>query len=330
MSFFDLPHVFVVFQPGCGGNFITGLCHKLINGQLDQIAVASSGSSHTQADKKAQGTDFLAFTTLTADHALFSSEQERIDYYLDNIRINYADVTMPQVSWTHDYTNIPVYRKYFKNSKILVITASTEREQFTAVIMQILKTVLDQTAIIPLTQSQWDHTITFWRNYCRPELARIVDSSRVDVMLDDRFNPDYKDVLVVASTRQFLKYYGMMGIIDDQFEKTTGRTTRFGNVLYPSINPKFPYRVGPKIEEFIDVDCAVLPYSYLANNDLMLLSESLESILERALTAEEQLFVSSEFTKYRSAQDQSLLADPKQYFVDMTEKVRHSINNTNT
>jgi hypothetical protein len=318
MNFFDLPHVFVVFPPGCGGNFITGLFHKLINQQLVTVSVSSTGSSHTLVNKKELGTDFLSFTTMPVQHALFTSDAERISYYIENIKKSYADSTEPDVVWTHDFTNIPIYRKYFKNSKILVITAFSDRERLTAIIMHILKTLLDKDAAVPLVKAEWEHTIEQWIIHCRPILEKLVPGHQVDNILADRFNPAYKELLTFATIKLFLLYFQSPGLIDAALGERVGV---FNNVLYKSSDPIIPYYVGPKIEKFIDSTCEILPYSYLTNNDVEKLTSVAASILNRELTLEESSFIATEFTKYRLAQDQVLLADPVQYFKDLELKL---------
>lgn len=322
MSFFDLPHVFVVFQPGCGGNFIAGLCYKLINSQLDSIAVSASGSSHTQADKKAQGTDFLSFTTLTHQHAGFSSDAERISYYVENIKSSYSHVTEPAVAWTHDFTNIPIYRKYFKNARILVITNFSSSERLAAMIMHCHKTFLDKNAIIPTEQHQWNSSIDNWATpagmilvkLLATEPDRTVPRKQARMILADRFNPAYKDLLTFATIKIFVKHFQSPGLIDSSCTEKVGT---YNNVLYPSDDTDLRYKIGPEIETFIDAESAVLPYSYLANNDVNLLICKLSAILRRELTSEESIFITESFTKYRLAQDRSLLSDPAKYFNDL-------------
>jgi hypothetical protein len=322
MSFFDLPHIFVVFQPGCGGNFVAGLCHKLINSQLDSIAVSSTGSSHTLADKKTQGTDFLSFTTMTHQHARFSSDVERISYYVENIKTAYSHVIEPMVAWTHDFTNIPIYRKYFKNSRILVITNFSDSERLTAMIMHSHKTFLDKHAIIPAEQHQWDNSIDNWATHAgmilvkllATEPDRTIPRRQARMILADRFNPAYKDLLTFATIKIFVKHFQSPGLIDDTLEEKLGT---YNNVLYPSNDQDLRYKVGPAIETFIDDESVVLPYSYLANNDIALLICTMAAILNRELTFEESSFITESFTKYRLAQDQALLADPAKYFNDL-------------
>jgi hypothetical protein len=319
-AFFEIPHIFVVFPAGCGGNFITGLLHKLVNRQLNPVVISPIGSSHTLVNKKELGTDFLSFTTKSQQHSLFNSDDERISYYIENIKKNYIDITVPEVVWTHDFTNIPVYRKYFKNARILVITAFSDKERLTSIIMHIIKTVLDKDARIPLRKDEWENTIIQWTIHCRPILEKLVPGNQVDIILADRFNLAYKELLTFATAKLFSLYFQCPGLVDSTLGERVGV---FDNVLYQSVDPRIPYRVGPKVEEFIDSVCEILPYNYLANNEVNLLIEKMSLILSRELTSEERIFIAAEFTKYRSAQDQKLLVDPVQYFNDLELKLNY-------
>lgn len=319
MRFFDLPHIFVVFQPGSGGNFVAGLFHKLINSQLDSIAVSATGSSHTLVDKKVQGIDFLSFTTTTKQHLLFSSETERISYYIENIKTSYSHITEPMVTWTHDFTNIPIYRKYFKNARILVITNFSHSERLASMIMHCHKTFLDKNTIIPIVQHQWDNGLANWAEAVEITLAKSlvigpdnnITREKIRTIIADRFNPAYKDILTFATIRIFARYFHSPGLIDSRHAEKIGT---YDNVLYSTNDPVSRYTIGPKIKKFIDAESVVLPYSYLANNDCAVLITALTKILDRVLTVDESDFVSGAFIKYRSAQNQSLLADPLEYF----------------
>lgn len=314
MNFFDLPHVFVVFKPGSGGNFVAGLCNKVLNQQLDPITISGSGSSHTLVAKKAAGIDFPAFTTETLQHSLFSSDSERIEFYIENIKKHYSDVSVPIVTWSHDFTNIPIYRKYFKNSKILVITVSSETERCTAIIMHLLKTILDPHAAVPLVESEWKKIVTDWHRHCRTILEKALPTltaSYIDEIMSNRFNPDHKDILEFISIKRAMYGYRVTGLFD---ENSTDKIGIYNNVLYKSTDPQSYFRVGPKLETFIDAGCVTLPYSYLADDQHSLLTTAISAVLDRELSHTEQEFVKTEFSKYRAAQDQLLLTDPKKYY----------------
>lgn len=319
MNFFDLPHVFIVFHPGSGGNFISGLCRNLINNQLDPVRVTDTGSAHAQVDKKISGTDFLSFTTMTEEHAIFPSDAERINYYLENIKKNYSDVTEPMVTWTHDFTNISIYKKYFKNARILVITTFSKKEILTSMIMNILKTFLDKSASIPLTTSQWENAVLLWEKHCRPELSKFVDPAQVEIILSNRFNIDYRDLLLYASIRLFSGYYQM---VDRAGDLDYQKRDVFNHVLYPSKQGNIPYIVGQHVETLIDNECITLPYRYLSDNDAVLLCQKLSELLRRNLTAAEYSFLYRELANYRSSQDMALLSDPESYIRGVRDRIK--------
>jgi hypothetical protein len=70
-----------------------------------------------------------------------------------------------------------------------------------------------------------------------------------------------------------------------------------------------------------------LPYSYLANNNVELLEQSVSKIFDRELSADEKLFVVSSFIKYRNKQDAELLTDPLLYFNKIKYNALNSIKN---
>jgi hypothetical protein len=150
-------------------------------------------------------------------------------------------------------------------------------------------------------------------------LEKLVPGNQVDIILADRFNPAYKELLTFATVKLFSLYFQCPGLIDSTLGERVGV---FDNVLYPSADPKIPYRVGPRVEKFIDSACEILPYTYLANNDVNVLIEKVSLILSRVLTAEEKNFIKSEFTKYHLAQDQNLIEDPITYFNDLKIKIQ--------
>jgi len=320
-TIFNLDHIFIVFNPGSGGNFIAGIANSLINASFDSPLISSAGSSHTvKTDNKAAGTDFLSFGTLTEEHTLFPTADARINYYLENIRNNYTSVTTPQVVWTHDFTNIPIYKRFFKNARILVITTHTDRECLTSLIMNTLKTLLDEQANIPLTKQHWENAVSRWKEHCVPEMKKLVGSSNIDQMLSDRFNPVYRDTIALASIRTFLRYYGMVSLVEDV--NNTERMV-FNNVLYPPDKQGAPYKIGESIYSYLDQDCVILPYSYLSDNDDTVLLDRMTALIQRELTEEEQGFVKTSLYKYRLAQNQTLLEDPRKFYNDLKSKVNN-------
>jgi hypothetical protein len=316
-SIFNLPHIFIVFNPGSGGNFLAGIFNRLLNSNLQDINIAKDGSSHTLVSSKVAGTDFLSFGTLLEDHEPFKFEEEREQFYLTKIEQHYSDLNEPQIIWTHDFTNIPLYRKHFKNAKIFVVTNNSIQEQMTTIIMNISKTLLGTHAAIPLSTDVWERSLERWRDGCMYELSNLVGADQAKNILVDRLNPDNKNILEYVSIKLFFRFYRLW----EDFESKTNTHSLFNNVLYPVKDSPMPYRIGKTLNSYIDNDCVVLPYSYLANNDVEMLTGAITSIMKRELTSEESSFIAIEFNKYRGAQDQVLLADPIQYFKELKSKL---------
>ena len=83
---FELPHIFIVFQPGTSGNFVAGLLNNLINKNSSDVHISTNGSSHTTIARKIAGTDYMSFGTVYEDQLNFSSPNQRLNYYLENIK----------------------------------------------------------------------------------------------------------------------------------------------------------------------------------------------------------------------------------------------------
>jgi hypothetical protein len=313
---FNLPHIFVVFNPGSSGNFIAGIINKLVSSNLDPVAISSTGSSHTVLNNKSAGTDFLSFGTMIEEHESFQTEEDRETFYLENIKKSYSNVSVPMVTWTHDFTNIPLIRKHFKNSRILVITNTTDRERLSSVFLNILKTLLDKNAAIPIPDRHWQTSLEKWLIVCRMELSKFYKQEQVDKILKDKFNKEYKDVLTFASIRALTRYYGMFGLIE---HITYPEKQVFDYVLYPKkvINP--PYDLGNRLDSYIDDQCITLPFNYLLNNDCDLLIKKLSALLGKTLKIEEQTYIKETFAKYFAAQNQQIMSDPVQYYRNLKD-----------
>jgi len=141
-TIFDSEHIFVVFHQGAGGNFVSSILRNIVNNCLENISITTSGSAHPEIDLKILGKDFLSFGTLPDDQLKFDSIEQKENFYISNIKKEYADNINKQIIWSHDFGNIPLYKKYFPNAKILVITQETVQEKIAVTCMNLLKTIL--------------------------------------------------------------------------------------------------------------------------------------------------------------------------------------------
>ena len=136
-------------------------------------------------------------------------------------------------------------------------------------------------------------------------------------MVQDNLNEEYKDALTYGTIRMLLKFYGML----DQVEDVPARHCIFDYVFYIIRNSNPPFKLGARLDSFINDDCVTLPYSYLANNDCNLLSAKIATVLDKQLTSEDERFIKESFDNYRNAQHQLLLSDPVKYYTDLKNKV---------
>jgi hypothetical protein len=314
-SVFDLPHIFVVFAPGSGGNFIAGLLNNITNGNLKSLEIAANGSSHTVIYNKQTVGDSISFGTHIEELSLFGSTEDKEQYYLDRIRDEYVNITGPLVTWTHIYSNIALYKKHFKNSKIIVIQTDTIEEKLTCIFMHVTKVLIDNNVKIPISTTAWKMLVERLEKGCKLELSQILRPSEIDTIVSNRFDPEYKDIADFTVMRIMLRYFGMLGTVDNinYIEHNI-----FDYMVYPRTPPNVLYNIfytiGHEVSEYTKDADVILPYSYLVDNNINVLIKQITLLLSRELTNTETDFVVSSFNKYRAAQDHNILTNPVEFY----------------
>lgn len=320
MSIFELPHVFVVFHPGAGGNFISSLIEKIMLHDTSTVSIGLAGSAHTIVNKKIEGTDYLSFGTEVDEHSLFKDESTRINYYVDKIKENYHDVTMPQVVWSHDFTNIPLYKKYFPNSKIIALTQDTSSEKVAVVLLHVIKNILDVNAVNPVTPKRMDEILQLWNYGMKIELNRAVGEEIAKTLSTD-------NILVKhLSFSKMMSYYKLMDFLDFSVDNQDV----VNNILYPNkallLQGKAPYTVGGKYSDYT-LDCITLPFKYLMTDDPTLLVETLSKIVN---TDNSKNIIMTNYALYRNAQNKEILEDPVKYYNKIKTEGLQELNRLNT
>jgi hypothetical protein len=312
MSIFDLEHIFIVFHPGAAGNFIASLLEKVLKNDTDTINVGVSGTAHTLINRKIAGIDYLSFGTEVDEQSAFKSENDRINFYLDKIKSEYTDVTTPQIIWSHDFTNIPLYKKFFPNSKILVITQESDMEKVAVVMFNVAKNILDLNTINPLTEKRRIEVMRMWNHGMRMELVHLLGESKTRTL-----DKNSKLVRYVAFSRM-LRYYKLDKLLDSPERQPDLVNT----VLYPSkellILGKTPYTIGKDYSEYTE-GCIKLPFMYLMQDDTNTLLSSLSNIVD--LNEETINIILNNYKKYRSAQNQEILSNPLRYYAKLKEEI---------
>jgi hypothetical protein len=315
------PHIFVVFQQGAGGNFLCALLRNLLSKDVSPFVITNRGSAHPQIDLKVLGKDYLAFGTLPDDQLQFNSIKERETFYLDNIKKEYSDKTSPQVVWTHDYSNIPLYQKHFPNSKILVITQDSIKEKVSLTVMNVLKTLLGPGSKGPFPPEQWDNIKKRWQYLIRKKLQEFV---KIDIDNEDfeLIKEKYYDIYKYAAIITRLTYFQLEQFITDV---NSSKHDVVNNSLfnlktdYWFANLNLPlYTVGENHKSFINDKCVQLPFDYVLSGNIDLLIESLEKILGK-LNQSELSYTKSCFDTYISKQEKLLLYDPILYIKNLEQ-----------
>lgn len=322
MTPFDLPHIFVVFHPGAGGNFLSGLLFQILNNSLTELPVSQVGSSHLLAKDKAIGIEYLSFGTDITEQRRFTNQGERLEYYINGI-MN-SNIMSPQVTYTHDFTNIPLYEKYFPNSKILVITQQSIREKLVVTFFQVTKTILARNPDVPLGDAEWAKRMDMWETSVRNILKKLsVSEKHIEQIMGDRFNPEWYDILSYLTMLMFLDRYALVGAIrDGTGDDCVNYISEVSTSLYEKTGK--PYTKGRPYSDFISDACMLLPFSYVLENDADTLVNTVVKLCGSIDTQKED-YIRSSFDAYRKKQNASILQDPRDFYLKTKQRAEEQI-----
>jgi hypothetical protein len=307
---FDLKNIFIVFGVGAGGNFIAGLLKKIIDSDLTELKIRESGSSHTISNNTP-----LNFGMISEEHIEFKSLEEREISYLKRIENECANIISPQIIWTHDFTNVPLYKKHFKNSKVLMITHDSYLSRLSSIFMHVMKTFLDTNVNIPLREPYKNRVFNKWNRDIKNEMSSYFSQQDIDTIFNKRETELIaKDIITYFSLQWLVKIFGV-----EQFLHGINNcdTCIYDFATYPNMSNNSPnnmFIVGENYYDYTHLSDATLSYSYLIENNLSLLLTAIEQLIERPLTEVEIKFVDREFTSYSNAQNKQILSDPIGYY----------------
>lgn len=301
MSVFDLEHIFIVFAPGAGGNFISGLLDNLLSNQLSQLAISNTGSSHTTMAKKAAKQDYISFGTFRSERTDFESDIKRLEFYTSNIQ----DIETPVVSWTHDYDNISDYTDIFPNAKILVITADSEEEQLAVTFMYCVKNMMDEHVATPHPEKRaqiW----RYWNWLLRTELSKLIPEHKISqAMLDT-------DIVKYLHIDRMMKLFRLMDYRD-----------------LPAPVDDGPLNMNPyDMDKHLNSKCTILPYKYLIENDVELFVEKIGQLLP--LNDERRSYTIEMLEYYRNKQNLLMLEQPYTFLEELKMTFNEKIKAFNT
>jgi len=292
LPIFDLRHIFIVFAPGAGGNFLAGVLNSVLNNNYSDISIAQSGSSHT-----ALKNDYLAMSRFIDN--TFDTTEEKIIYYKKWINDNLSEVDHPIVSWTHDTANIPLYRAIFPNSKVIVITQDTPNEKLAVTFMHVIKNILDDDVITAFPPNVLAQIRSFVKQLAIKPALNILTEHQLNLIFSEF---KYEPIVKYLYFQCMANIYGLTHLVENVEKQIQTEITTFGisNKTYD-------------LFENITGDIT-LPYSYLSMNDVNKLLTVVTDALGRDLTNFEKIFVENNFIKYRTNQNLDILLDPVLYY----------------
>lgn len=304
MTVFDLEHIFIVFAPGAGGNFISGLLDNLVTNQLSRFTISTTGSAHISMAKKAAKQDYISFGTFKSERENFESDAKRLEYYISNIQ----DIDTPQVTWTHDYDNIKNYSDLFPNAKILVITADSEEEKLAVTFMFCVKNMLDEQVATPHPEKR-EHIWKRRNRLLNTELANLIPKNKIhEARLDN-------DIIKYLHIDRTMKLFRIMNYCD------LPAVVHNNSMNLLNIDPY-------DTDQYLNDRCTVLPYKYLMTNDVELFLDAMGKLLP--LNDEQRSYVVEMFDYYRNKQNLQMLERPYEFLEQLKMTFDEKIKAFNT
>lgn len=306
MSFFDLEHIFVIFPPGASGNFVSNLIRNLITNSLTIQQLSASGNAHHDAStSNPLGCNVLY---LYPNHQLVTDE-EKINFYKEDIERRFSKETLPKVSWTHDFSNISFYKKLFPNSKFLVITTETPREKLTAMILQELKNTLDTHGFVFVDDSDFRGPLINKTAKLLQELSGITDIEFLIKVLEDGRSSKNFYLFAYLTLYRMIMYYDLYNSGYELLDHCVNPAA----TITGDWSHQITRVVGPRYQDCITDECIKINFSDIIDNQPGRLINKLEQLLNISLAQDQQEYVSNSLTQYLGKQNQETLNDPKKY-----------------
>lgn len=269
-----------------------------------ELTFSRNGNSHVQV---ADIPDFIAdlkldFLWRKNDQRIptFSNFDEKVTYFKDRVATYYGDTDPASVNpWImpgHMFKHIPMYKAVFPNCKVLVITQFTPEEYWAGQFNFQMKDVLEPSTRGPKPADYYalrPHKLVnaqLWYDSVKVILMSMMTVPNLEIVtsiIDDRFNPAYREILGYAST-----------------------SSQYDTILGNCINTDH----AALVTEFASCsDCEELPYSCIMQNDSVKFLSIIEQIYGRKLTEAQTQFVLLNFAKYHAANNQMIMRDPFEF-----------------
>ncbi len=304
MSIFSsLSHIIIVFHPGSSGNFLSELFGKILSNNLTNISISKVGSSHN-VDVIPQ----ITFGVHTREHLRFENEDRRIEYYLKFIK-NYP-IHRRHVIITHDFTNIPIYRKYYPNAKILTITLNSPVEKFIATFFQIEKTIMDPNFKPIFPKKMWESMVNYWIEKYYQYLTKEIGYTLSKKIIENRYDDVYKNLILYTSMNIMIDIYNLQPLFNNDNDQD------FINFVqdYKRDKDSIIKSIGDHYSKFVDENCIAVPFNIIVNCESEEMIKIIEFVLEIELSENQKKFVTENMYSFAKKQNQAIIKDPIEFY----------------
>jgi hypothetical protein len=304
-SFFDLPHVIIVFHPGSAGNWLADIFHQIITGKLEEVKISNVGSSHN-LDVIPE----LSFGTHKLMESQFNNPAECFDYYFNFVQ-NYKKLERT-VLVTHDFTNIPLYRQYYPNARIVVITLDSPAEKLIATFFQIEKTILDPNFRPIFSKKVWEKITGYWLKQFKNILwNKLGNESLVRDIISNRYHVSNRNIITYLAMQGMINRYNLVPLLNGINDQDT---INYVHQYSSDQKTNVLSDIGDHYSKFIDNNCLLLPFNDLINSNLSELMHIIEKAIQKNLSIYEKDFVQDNLNKFIVSQNPNIVNDPFTFY----------------
>ena len=305
-NFYNQPHIFVIFRPGAGGNFISGLLDNLVQQNFNTLQISNSGHAHYTdiVERKRVGEDYLSFGSgLHFAEPEFLTLEEKIQFYKNGID-NSDYLNQPYVTWTHSFENIPIYRSLFPNGQILSINEDTLKERLVGLIMHVNKNHFSNDNQFPFPAGYQNKT-----NHFKELIIKGVFSKSYPGKIYQAGHLDLDSLLIY---KYFLKFHKLKKYLDydlsakipyDDDGSGESKTAQF------SVN-----------RHYVSLCSTEINFGDILTRSTDKIVREFETILKRPLSDHELQYALISLDGYVKSQNSDIITDPKKYLDDIKEK----------
>lgn len=305
-EFYQQPHVFVVFRPGSAGNLISTIVYNLINNSTTELKMSSSGDAHENniVKRKRNNADHFSLGSGILDTDIkFLSVEEKLTYYKHLIDLHPYE-SRPYVTWTHDFTNIDLYRVLFPNCKIIEITNDSVYETQVGLLFHVNKNIFDPASQSPLSDLDQIFVKIIKKNMILQSFRRLYQGKKYQEGL-----PDLDLHLLCSYNLNILDYFQKL----DHKQKMSWLERK---TLHLFVRP--PASDADHKIQLIDILQGT--EEGIAN-----ITDVFAKILNRDLHSSELDYVQSTLINYISSQNPLILQNPNEYIRGVEEKANRIV-----